>query len=137
MILFKSETHFTLQKKRLRKEWITTIIQQEKKRVGEINYIFCDDAYLLNINKQYLNHDTYTDIITFDYSEEGLLSGDIFISIDRVKENAQLFLVDFHNELLRVLAHGVLHLCGYKDKTKKEELLMRQKEDAAIALFQK
>lgn len=109
--------------------------KQEGFTIGDINYIFCDDEYLLKINLEYLNHDTLTDIITFDYVENGVLSGDIYISIERVRENAVIFSVPFEQELLRVLAHGVLHLCGYKDKTNKDSVLMRQKEDTAIQLF--
>ena len=102
---------------------------------GDINYIFCDDEYLLKINIEYLNHDTLTDIITFDYVENGVLNGDIYISIERVMENAGIFSVSYEQELHRVLAHGVLHLCGYKDKTESDAAFMRRKEDFAIQLF--
>lgn len=135
MILFQNKIKFSFSNKREHKEWIKAIAQREGKRVGDINYIFCDDNYLLEINRQYLQHDTYTDIITFDYSEEHVLNGDIFISIERVKENAALFSTTFFGELLRVMAHGILHLCGYKDKEKEEEIQMRSQEDAAIKLF--
>lgn len=135
MILFYSETNFQLKQKRVYKKWLSAVAEAEGFRVGDLNYIFCDDAYLLELNQKYLNHDTLTDIITFDYVEGLLLSGDIFISVERVRENASIFCVPFENELLRVLSHGVLHLCGYKDKTDKEAALMRQKEASAIRLF--
>ena len=102
---------------------------------SDICFIFCDDNYLLIINKQYLHHDTLTDVITFDYSEEQKVSGDIFISVDRVAVNALKYGVSFQEELLRVMAHGILHLCGYKDKTEKEKLYMRKKEDRAIKKY--
>ena len=102
---------------------------------GAINYVFCDDKYLLKINQHFLNHDTYTDIISFDNSMGNELHGDIFISTERVRENAIIFEVSFEEELRRVLVHGVLHLCGYKDKTKEESDLMRSKEDEKLAMF--
>jgi len=135
MIRFNFETHFTLTSKTSYKNWIKTIINNEQFKTGEINYIFCDDAYLLIINRQYLRHEEFTDIITFDYREGETISGDIFISIERVSENAQIFGVSFHDELLRVLSHGIFHLCGYKDKTKNAASNMRHKEDGAIMLF--
>ncbi|MDX1903199.1 MAG: rRNA maturation RNase YbeY [Thermonemataceae bacterium] len=102
-----------------------------------MNFIFCDDAYLLQINQEYLNHDTYTDIITFDNAEKkGVLESDIFISVERVKENAQNLQIDFEQELRRVLIHGVLHLLGYKDKNKTQEQEMRAKEDEALLWWQ-
>jgi len=109
--------------------WIKTVITKENKTLGEINYIFCTDEYLLEKNQTFLNHNTYTDIITFDYSEEKQISGDIFISIERVKENARKFAVEFETELKRVMIHGVLHLIGYKDKSEDEQKLMREKEN--------
>lgn len=136
MILFHKETNFELKQKTIYKHWIKSIILDLKKRVGEINYIFCDDEYLLEMNQKYLKHDTYTDIITFDYSEKNVISGDIFISIERVKENSTKFSKGFEEELHRVLAHGILHLCGFKDKTSKESTLMREKEDWAIKKFE-
>jgi len=110
-------------------------LQSEGKEAGNINYIFCDDEYLHKINVEYLQHDTLTDIITFDYTEGKVLHSDIYISVDRVKENAEIFKVPFQRELLRVLAHGLLHLCGYKDKTPKDSALMRQKEEEMMLLF--
>ena len=109
--------------------WIKTVITKENKTLGELNYIFCTDEYLLEKNQTFLNHNTYTDIITFDYSEENQISGDIFISIERVKENARKFAVEFETELKRVMIHGVLHLIGYKDKSEDEQKLMREKEN--------
>ncbi len=135
MIRFNFETTFTLSSKNSYKNWIKTIIASEHFKVGEINYIFCDDEYLLKINQQFLKHDDFTDIITFDYGNEGVLSGDIYISIIRVRENADIFAATFQDELLRVLSHGIFHLCGYKDKTRSAALQMRKKEDWAINLF--
>jgi len=113
----------------------SNVIVSENKKEGDINYIFCDDEYLLEINKQYLDHDYYTDIISFDYSVGNELHGDIFISLDRVRENASDFNVTFEEELKRVIIHGVLHYCGFKDKSDDEELLMRLKEDEKIKMF--
>ena len=135
MILFHSETVFTLSQKMLHKRWLTLLAQKEGFKIGDINYIFCNDEYLLKINLEYLNHDTLTDIITFDYVENTILNGDIYISIERVMENSEIFSVPFKQELLRVLSHGVLHLCGYKDKTDEDAAVMREKEDFAIQLF--
>jgi rRNA maturation RNase YbeY len=117
-------------------EWIASIIVSEEKRMGTINYIFCDDAYLLKVNQDYLQHDYYTDIITFDYVKGKTISSDIFISLQRVLDNAQLHQKDFENELYRVLAHGILHLCGYKDKTEEEIKIMREKEDYYLTTIQ-
>ena len=116
-------------------EWIKKLILDEEKKVGNINYIFCDDEYLLKVNQDFLNHDYYTDIITFDYVKGKTISGDIFISLTRISENASTLSNSFEKELLRVLAHGVLHLCGYKDKSDEEEKEMRAKEDFYINLF--
>lgn len=135
MILFHQETNFNLPQKIVHKRWLTALAKHEGFTIGDINYIFCDDEYLLKINIEYLNHDTLTDIITFDYVENGVLNGDIYISIERVMENAGIFSVSFEQELHRVLAHGVLHLCGYKDKTESDAAFMRRKEDFAIQLF--
>jgi rRNA maturation RNase YbeY len=128
-IFFHSECDFDTEPVSNLDSWIKEAIANEQKILGEINYIFCDDDYLLEKNQTYLNHDTYTDIITFDYSEENSVSGDIFISIERLKENARKFAVPFDTELRRVMIHGVLHLIGYKDKSDKEKKLMREKED--------
>ena len=111
------------------KKWLNQVISNEDKEEGDITYIFCDDDYLLEKNIRFLNHNTLTDVITFDYCEGNSVSGDIFISIERVKENSEVFKVDFLTELNRVMVHGLLHLLGYKDKTERESNLMRKKED--------
>lgn len=135
MINFNYETDFTLDNEEAIAAWLTNVITSENKKEGEINYIFCDDEYLHKINLEYLNHDTLTDIISFDYTMGNEISGDVFVSVERVKDNAKDFNVVFDEELKRVLVHGVLHYCGYKDKGEAEELLMRSKEDEKIALF--
>lgn len=135
MISFNYELEFQLENEEQYSSWISNVISSENKKEGDINYIFCDDEYILEINKQYLDHDYYTDIISFDYSVGNELHGDIFVSVERVRENAIEFEVTFDEELKRVLAHGVLHYCGYKDKTEEEELLMRSKEDEKIKMF--
>lgn len=135
MISFNYELEFLLENEGQYSSWISNVISSENKKEGDINYIFCDDEYILEINKQYLDHDYYTDIISFDYSVGNELHGDIFVSIERVRENAVEFGVTFDEELKRVLAHGVLHYCGYKDKTVEEELIMRSKEDEKIKMF--
>ncbi len=135
MISFNYELEFQLENEEQYSSWISNVISSENKKEGDINYIFCDDEYILEINKQYLDHDYYTDIISFDYSVGNELHGDIFVSIERVRDNAIEFEVTFDEELKRVLAHGVLHYCGYKDKTEEEELLMRSKEDEKIKMF--
>jgi rRNA maturation RNase YbeY len=135
MISFNYESDFILDQEEYFVTWIETIITSEDKVVGEIAYIFCNDDYLHAINMQYLNHDTLTDIISFDYTEGDIISGDIFISIERVKDNAIDFNVSFEEELKRVIAHGVLHYCGYKDKTNIDAALMRSKEEEKIKLF--
>jgi len=135
MISFNYEIEFQLDNEDRYASWISNVIVSENKKEGDINYIFCDDEYILEINKQYLNHDYYTDIISFDYSVGNELHGDIFISIDRVRENAVEYNVTLEEELKRVIIHGVLHYCGYKDKSEEEELLMRVKEDEKIKMF--
>jgi rRNA maturation RNase YbeY len=135
MIEFNYELDFKLSKEPYYADWLTRVIDSEGKSLGTLSYIFCDDAYLLDINMKYLNHDTYTDIVTFDYCEGDTISGDLFISIDRVLENAKEYNVDFSEELHRVMSHGVLHLAGYKDKTDMDAALMRKKEEEKIKLF--
>lgn len=135
MIEFNYETDFELKDEAAYADWLARVIESEDKTEGEINYIFCDDEYLLAKNIEFLNHDTLTDIISFDYTMGNLISGDIFISVERVKENAADFKVTFEEELKRVIVHGVLHYCGYKDKTPEDEQLMRAKEEEKIALF--
>lgn len=126
---YNESIDFEPENKHLIQKWISSIIEENKFSPGTLNYIFCSDEYLLKLNQQYLDHNTYTDIITFDYSIGKVLSGDIFISIDRVKENALKFRKTFENELLRVIVHGILHLIGYKDKTDEESNEMRIQED--------
>ena len=117
------------------KKWISEVVLGRGKRVGNISYLFCDDEYLLGVNQQFLNHDTYTDIITFDYVVADLVSGDIMISIDRVGENAEKFGVSFEKELHRVVIHGVLHLLGQGDKSDAETAEMRRQEEESLALW--
>ena len=109
--------------------WLEDVIKTENKKLGEINYILCDDEYLLKVNQDFLDHDYYTDIITFDYVKGKTISGDIFVSLPRISDNAKTLVRDFNSEFHRVLAHGILHLMGYKDKTEEEITVMRQKED--------
>jgi probable rRNA maturation factor len=133
MIDFFSETAFNLQNSEEVASWISAIISNENFEEGEVSYIFCDDEYLHKLNLEFLKHDTLTDIISFDNSLGNQINGDIFISVERVKDNANSFNTSFENELHRVIIHGVLHYCGYKDKTKKDADLMRTKEDAALS----
>ncbi|MDB4851432.1 rRNA maturation RNase YbeY [Flavobacteriaceae bacterium] len=135
MITFNSETSFTPKNQNKLAEWISNVILYEGFEVGEINYIFCDDIYLHKINQEFLKHDTYTDIISFDYTLGKEVGGDIFVSIERVLENAEKFNEVFENELHRVMIHGVLHFMGYKDKTKKDKILMRTKENEKISII--
>jgi len=133
MIDFFSETAFRLQNPDGIARWISKIINYLKREEGEISYIFCDDQYLHKLNLEFLNHDTLTDIISFDNSLGSQINGDIFISIERVKENANTYKTSFEDELHRVIIHGVLHYCGFNDKTKAEAALMRKKEDEALS----
>lgn len=114
--------------------WFSSVCLKEAKLLGEISVVFCSDDYLLDMNRKHLNHDYYTDVITFDYSEDNVVSGDLFISYDRVLDNASVFSVEGIDELHRVCVHGLLHLCGYKDKSDADELLMRQKENEMLEL---
>jgi len=129
MINFNYETEFNLPSEESISTWIANAIIEEDHKLEEINYVFCDDAYLYNLNVEFLKHDTLTDIISFDYSVGKIIQGDIFISIERVADNAKDFKVSFMEELHRVIIHGVLHYCGYKDKTEKEAKVMRNKEN--------
>lgn len=131
---FSEDVDFVLAHAEQVEEWIAATVLAEGKLVGGITYIFCSDEYLLKVNQEHLKHDFYTDIITFDYTENDLISGDLFISIDRVKENAEELKIPFEYELHRVMIHGVLHLLGYKDKTKKHKTEMTAKEDFYLAL---
>lgn len=127
---FNEDVDFKVPQPRKTKDWLKGIIEAEGYKLNQLNYIFCSDEYLLNVNRQYLGHDFYTDIITFDNSEvEDKIEGDIFVSIERVQENAQELSKSFEEELRRVLAHGILHLVGYDDIEDDQELEMRNKED--------
>lgn len=131
ILFFNEDVEYSLKEKQKLRLWIADTIRTEGfKRIGELNYIFCSDSYLLEINKQYLNHDTFTDIVTFDSSEkEDTIAGDIFISVDRIQENAAKFAVSERDELHRVIIHGTLHLCGYYDKKKEDKERMTAKEN--------
>jgi len=131
---FAEIDEFSLQRRNI-KNWIKNCSVNENRKLGDIQYIFCSDDYLLKINKKFLNHDYLTDIVTFDYDEKDIISGDIYISIDRIKENAGIFKVDFNNELLRVIIHGILHLIGYNDKSDSEKKIMREKENYYLSIY--
>lgn len=135
MINFFTENNFQLHQETLFKEWITACAKHHNKIIGEVNFIFCDDEYLYNINQQYLNHDTLTDIISFDDSDGDTLNGDIFISTERVQENAQDRDLSFTEELARVLIHGILHFSGFNDKTESETKQMRSQEDQCLQML--
>ncbi|MAT54889.1 MAG: rRNA maturation RNase YbeY [Saprospirales bacterium] len=128
------EVDFTLSDENAESAWLMDLIEKEGCRLQLLNYIFCSDEFLHRINLEYLEHDTFTDIITFPYADPPVIEGDIFISVERVAENAKAFGVAFEVELARVMAHGVLHLCGYKDKSPEEQSMMRQKEDESLEL---
>jgi rRNA maturation RNase YbeY len=134
MIEFNSTNDFELVNPEQIITWLEGVISAEKKIVGELNYIFCDDAYLHKINVDFLDHDTFTDIISFDYTQGNVVSGDMYISVERVEENAQDFNCSFRDELSRVMVHGILHYCGYNDKSTEEAKLMRSKENTYLAL---
>ena len=134
-IQFSFQTNYPLKSRTKIKQWIKQVIEAKGKKTGNITYIFCDDEYLLEVNKQYLQHDYYTDVITFDYVENDLISGDIFISTDRVRENALAFGSSETEELHRVIIHGALHLLCLKDKSEKEASQMRQAENEALKLL--
>jgi probable rRNA maturation factor len=135
MIVFNYELDFKLADESLYSDWIESVVTQHEFSLGELNYIFCDDAYLLKLNVEFLEHDTLTDIISFDYTMGKLVGGDVFISLERVKENAQELAHCFDEELKRVMIHGVMHYMGYKDKTEEEKKTMRSVEDTALMLF--
>lgn len=138
ILFFSEEISFTPRNKKILRSWINASIELENKLSGSINYIFCSDNYLHNINIKYLNHNTLTDIITFNTSsDENVISSDIYLSIDRIKENAKQYKVTFVNELHRVMIHGILHLVGYNDKTDSEKNTMRSKEDYYLTLLSK
>lgn len=133
----KEDVKFLLSHKQLIFNTLDKLLRKEKYKKGEINFIFCSDPYLKSINKKFLQHNYFTDIITFDYTTGGVVSGDIYISVDRVKDNAKTYSTSFNNELARVIFHGVLHLCGYKDKSPKDAKTMREKEDYYLSLLAK
>ena len=135
MINFFSENDFVLEQENDFRNWVEQVIESEDKYIGDVNFIFCDDEYLHDINVKYLSHDTYTDIISFDNSLGNTLHGDIFISTERILENSAEFNVEFIDELKRVVIHGILHFCGYKDKSERDKELMRRKEEEKIELF--
>lgn len=135
MISYNYETDFLLPSEDQISSWIHSVITDEGFKEGEINYIFCDDAYLLKLNIEFLKHDTLTDIISFDYTIGKQINGDIYISVERVKDNSKDFIVDFTTELRRVMVHGVLHYCGYKDKSEEDEMEMRAKENFYLDRF--
>ena len=135
IINFYSENDFQLGEESVYESWLKEVIASENKQLEEVSYIFCDDQYLLEINQKYLDHDTYTDIISFDNCIGNILAGDIFISTERVGENAREYGVEFQEELRRVMAHGILHFCGYKDKSEKEAAEMRRKEEEKMRMF--
>ncbi len=135
MIEFHYEIDFKIDREPEYVSWVSSICVSENVEAANLSFIFCDDDYLLELNKKYLNHDTYTDIISFDYSEGLTIAGDIFISVERVKENSKLYNTTFLDELRRVMAHGLLHLIGYKDKSEKDIEIMRSKELDKLKLF--
>ena len=134
MIRFSSQNNFSLDQSELAQKWIKEVANLHNKVIGEIDYVFCSDEFLLKINQEYLSHDTYTDIITFDYSMADELAGEIYISTDRVSDNAERFGVSMNEELHRVMIHGILHLSGYGDKRKEEKQNMRDLENKALAM---
>ncbi len=135
VIYYHSEdVDFALPDETAESAWLLQLVEKEGAQLKQLNYIFCSDEYLHRINMEYLRHDTLTDIITFPYADPPVIEADIFISVERVADNAKAFKVSFEQELARVMAHGVLHLCGYKDKTAEEQKQMRQKEDESLEL---
>lgn len=135
MIQFFSENEFKISDEAKYEKWVSDIIESEGFSEGEISYVFCDDDYLLKLNKDYLDHDTLTDIITFNYNMGKQINSDIYISTQRLADNAKDFLVSFEDELRRVMSHGILHLCGLNDKTPQEEETMREKENEKMKMF--
>ncbi|GMN07884.1 rRNA maturation RNase YbeY [Croceitalea sp. MTPC5] len=135
MVDFNYEIDFALNNEEEYSDWIHRIVVKDAKNMGALSYIFCDDKYLNKINLNYLGHDTYTDIITFDYGNGMEISGDIFISVERVRDNAEKYNTEFEVELRRVMSHGVLHLFGHKDKSNEEAKLMRLEEEKAMKMF--
>lgn len=136
-IIFSStDMEHTIEHPQRVKQWIKETVAAEKHTLGDIAIVWCSDSYLLEVNRKYLQHDYFTDIITFDYNEDKKIAGDLIISVDRIKENAKEFGVMFHVEQLRVVIHGILHLCGYEDKEEAEQKIMRTKEDHYLSLYE-
>ena len=135
VLFFSVKTQFKLKNPRKTSLWLGLICQAEGRELESLNYIFCSDAYLADLNKRYLNHSTLTDILTFDYSDSMKINGEVYISIPRIKENARIYNQSFDFELRRVLSHGLLHLIGYNDKTKSQKVEMRRKEEACLSLW--
>ena len=131
---FLQDIDFVFKHKRLNNSWLKLVAESEIKKLGNINIIFCSDNYILDVNVKYLGHDYFTDIITFDYCEKDILSGDLFISIDTVRDNAEFYKTEFNDELNRVIVHGLLHLIGYDDHTPEEQKIMRDKENYYLEL---
>ena len=131
---FSEDIEFNFKGRRANNRWLSAVASGEGRKIGEVNVVFCSDPYLLDVNRKYLGHDYYTDIITFDYCEGPILSGDLFISIDSVRENALFYGTSFDEELHRVIVHGILHLVGYDDGTDEEKKTMREKEDAYLSI---
>lgn len=134
-IQFSIETKYSLKNRMLLKRWVKAVLENKGKKLGNLYFILCDDDFLLKINRQFLKHDYYTDIITFDYTEDGIIAGDLFISIDRVRDNATVLQVSEHEELMRVMIHGVLHLLGLKDKSDEDAKQMRKAEEECLELL--
>lgn len=132
---YNQDIKFKLSEKNRIKKWVKTIVKEHKKELGDINYILCSDSYLIEINKKFLNHDYFTDIITFNYNFDEFIEGDIFISIDTVNFNSKKYKTNPQEELLRVIIHGILHLLGFNDKSKEEKLKMRDLENWALKLY--
>lgn len=131
---YTQDTDFVFKGKQFNNKWLRMVAESEIKRIGDISIIFCSDNYILDVNMKYLQHDYFTDIITFDYCEKDILSGDLFISIDTVRDNAEFYKTEFNDELNRVIVHGLLHLIGYDDHTPEEQKIMREKENYYLEL---
>lgn len=136
MVEFNYESEFKIGDENMYAAWISKCIDTYEFKLGELNYIFCDDAYLLKLNVEFLEHDTFTDIISFDYTMGKIIGGDVFVSVERVADNASGLKVSFDEELKRVMIHGVLHYMGYKDKTEEQKIEMRKQEDVCVSLFE-
>ncbi|MCI5776623.1 MAG: rRNA maturation RNase YbeY [Bacteroidales bacterium] len=135
MSFFNEDVDFKLKNKLVLKQWIKQVAQSYGMKVGDLTYIFCSDDKIIEVNRQFLQHDYYTDIITFDYDVEGVVSGDMYISVDTVRSNSEIYAPSFERELQRVIIHGVLHLCGLKDKQPDDEKNMRSAEEKALAML--